>query len=46
VLAHEIGDSDQGRALRRIEDRERDAREIEEIVARERCGDLLGARTA
>ena len=43
VRAHRIRERDQRRALRRIEDRERDPGEIEEIVARERRGDLLGA---
>ena len=45
VLAHPIGDRDQRRALRRIEDRERDAGEVQQVVAFERFGDLLGART-
>ena len=44
--AHAIGDRRERRALRRIEDRERDARKVEEVVALERRRDLLGALAA
>ena len=45
MRAHPIGDHDQRRALGRVEDRERDAGEVQQVVAFERFGDLLGART-